>query len=171
MNPQQQSPAQAMRLHWIPVNPSWIVSAGLIVLAVLPHKIPEGIRGMLSHTTTRLLFGAAAIYVWMLAPVLGTAMLILLVGVAVVPRPSVEPFTTINLNHDRVKDKRSHWLVEDTLAEEPYGIQDRTGETNLNFDEVSDKKANWHVERMLGEHPIAIQDKPVPEFTINDGWR
>jgi hypothetical protein len=172
MNPQQQTPAQALRLHWIPVNPSWIVSAGLIILAVLPHKIPEGIRLMLTHTTTRLLFGAVAIYTWILSPVLGIAMLILLVGVATSPRTiDVEQFTIRNLNHDRVKEKRSHWFIEDTLAEEPHGIQDRTGETNLNYDEVSDKKTNWHVEKMLDEHPVAIQDKPVSELTINDSWR
>jgi hypothetical protein len=164
--------APPLRLHWIPVCPSWIVSAGIVLLAVLPHKIPVYGRRLLGHATTRLLFAAAAIYVWMLKPVLGTAMLILLASLTLLPEAEAEPFTTsiINLNHDRVKSGSNKWLVEDTLAEKPHGIQDRTADSNLTYDEIPDESLTWHSEKVLDEHPTAIQDKPVAESTINDIW-
>ena len=165
---------QPVRLHWIPVCPSWLVSAGIVLLAVLPHKIPVTGRRILSHATTRLLFAAAAIYVWMLKPVLGTAMLILLASLVLLPDPETETeaFTTsiVNLNHDRVKSSSNKWFVEDTLAEKPRGIQDRTADSNLTYDEIPDESLTWHSEKILDEHPTAIQDKPIAESTINEIW-
>ena len=156
-----------IRLHWFPVNPSWIVSAGIIILAVLPHKIPVFWRSLMMHTTTRLLFAAATVYIWFLSPVLGTALMIMLVSVAILPVS--EQFVIANLNKDKVQPRRTHWLVEDTLAEEPESIQEKTNETNLNFDKVSDdSKTTWHAEKLLGEHPEGIQDKPVSEW--NEMW-
>jgi hypothetical protein len=161
-----------LRLHWIPVCPSWLVSAGIVILAVLPHKIPVTGRRVLSHVTTRLLFAAASIYVWLLKPVLGTAMLILLASLTMLPETETEAFTTsiVNLNHDRVKSGSNRWLVENTLAEKPRGIQDRTADSNLTYDEIPDESLTWHSEKVLDEHPTAIQDKPVAESTINDIW-
>jgi len=159
-----------VRLHWIPVCPSWIVSAGIVLLAVLPHKIPVTGRRVLGHVTTRLLFAAAAIYVWLLKPVLGTAMLILLASLVMMPE--AEAFTTsiTNLNHDRVKSGSNRWLVENTLAEKPHGIQDRTADSNLTYDEIPDESLTWHSEKILDEHPTAIQDKELSQSTINEIW-
>lgn len=159
-----------LRLHWIPVCPSWLVSAGIVLLAVLPHKIPVTGRRILGHVTTRLLFAAASIYVWLLKPVLGTAMLILLASLVLMP--DTETFTTsiVTLNHDRVKSGSNKWLVEDTLAEKPRGIQDRTADSNLTYDEVPDENLTWHSEKVLDEHPTAVQDKTISESTVNDNW-
>jgi len=164
--------AQPLRLHWIPVCPSWIISAGIVLLAVLPHKIPVASRRVLSHVTTRLLFAAAAIYVWMLKPVLGTAMLILLASLVLLPDAETEAFTTAitNLNHDRVKSGSNRWLVETTLAEKPHGIQDRTADSNLTYDEIPDESLTWHSEKVLDEHPTAIQGKELSQSTINEIW-
>jgi hypothetical protein len=105
---------------------------------------------------------AATIYVWMKAPILGTAMGILLISMILMPVS--EGFVITNLNHDRVKKKRTHWFIEDALAEEPMGIQERTEETNLNYDDVSDKCGAWQAENIMKENPMGIQDKPVPEY-------
>ena len=161
-----------LRLHWIPVCPSWIVSAGIVLLAVLPHKIPVTGRRLLSHATTRILFAAASIYVWLLKPVLGTAMLVLLASLVMMPGSESESFTTsiTNLNHDRVKSGSNRWLVENILAEKPHGIQDRTADSNLTYDEIPDESLSWHSEKVLDEHPTAIQDKELSQSTINEIW-
>jgi hypothetical protein len=91
--------APPIRLHWIPVCPSWIVSAGIVLLAVLPHKIPVTGRRVLGHVTTRLLFAAAAIYVWLLKPVLGTAMLILLASLVMMPEAEADRSPVNQLSH------------------------------------------------------------------------
>jgi hypothetical protein len=151
------------------VNPSWIVSIGLIILAALPHNVPEFGRRLLADTIVRVLFVAAAIYIGLMNPVLGTAMLIFLASTVLFP--ITEGFVISNLNNDRIQQKkRKEWYVEDILSEDPHGIQERTDETNLNYDSVSADKASWLSEAVLDEHPIAIQDKPVPESTINRLW-
>ena len=162
----QAPPPQPPRLHWIPVNPSWIVSIGLIILAALPHNVPEFGRRLLSDTIVRVLFAAAAIYIGLMNPVLGIAMLIFLASTVLFP--ITEGFVIANLNKDKVHyKKRNDWLGEELMSEDPHGIQDLTSETNLNFDSVPENKPSWIIEKILGEHPTAIQDKPVPEFTIN----
>ena len=164
--------ATPIRLHWIPVSPSWLVSIGIVLFAVLPHKIPAFGIQILTHTTTRLLLAAAAAYIWVLKPVLGTALFILLASCVILP--NVESFTAdiVNLTYDSVSHTptRKKWFVEDILAENPTGIQERTGETNINYDEVPDESITWESERILGEHPMAIQDKPVPSASEDDIW-
>lgn len=167
MNPVAQQTQQPLRLHWIPVNPSWLVSAGIVLLAVLPHQMPMVWHRLMKNTVVRVMFAVASIFVWMKAPVLGTAMLILLLSMIIMPVS--ESFTIMNLNKDRVKEGRSHWLVEDIMSEDPHGIQDRTEETNLNFDKVEGQHTGtWHSEKVLDEHPVAIQDKPVPSPLTSD---
>jgi len=156
--------AVPIQLQWAPISPSWLVSIGIVVFAVLPHKIPLiGIQ-MLTHTTTRLLLAAAAAYIWVLKPVLGTALIL----------PNVESFSSdlVNLTYDPVQKNPTlkRWLVEDVLVENPRGIQERTSETNINYDEVPEEGAIWESERIMNEHPTAIQDKPVPSATENDIW-
>ena len=164
--------AAPVQLQWAPISPSWLVSIGIVVFAVLPHKIPLiGIQ-MLTHTTTRLLLAAAAAYIWVLKPVLGTALFILLASCMILP--NVESFSSdlVNLIYDSVprNPTQKRWLVEDVLVENPRGIQERTGETNINYDEVPEEGAIWESERIMDEHPTAIQDKPVPSATENDIW-
>lgn len=157
MNPQP----PPLRLHWVPMSPSWIVSIGLIILAVLPHKIPLFGRQLFGLTIVRILFAAASIYIGLMKPVLGMAMLILLVSVIMMPVS--ESFALMRLNKEST-ERKHHWLVENTLAEEPEFIQNSTSETNLNFDKVSDNKPLWGDEKVLGQNPQGIQDKPVPEY-------
>ena len=154
-----------IRLYWSPISPSWIVSIGLVILAVLPHKIPLLGRQLLGLTVVRLLFAATSIYIGLMKPVLGVAMLILLVSVIMMPVS--ESFSLMRLNKDS-SGRKNHWLVEETFAEEPDFIQISTRETNLNLDKVSDNKPRWGSEEALEEHPQGIQDKPVSSEYEND---
>jgi len=137
------------------------VSIGLIILAVLPHKIPLFGRQLFGLTVVRILFAAASIYIGLMKPVLGMAMLILLASVIIMPVS--ESFALMRLNKDK-SEHRNHWLGEVSLAEEPEFIQTSTRETNVNFDKVSDNKSLWEDEKTLGQHPRGIQEKPVPEY-------
>jgi hypothetical protein len=149
------------RLHWSPIEPSWIVSLGLVVLAVLPHQIPRSGRRAINHPIGRILFAALSVAVWYLKPVLGTAMFILLVGIML--HPDMEPFA---LNKERAM---SHtWFGEEALHETPRAIQERTENPVISFDEIVDHESTqWHSERVLNEQPHAIQEKAVgtvPEY-------
>lgn len=155
-----QAPPSATRPHWIPVNPSWIVSAGLVLLGVLPHQIPHAGRQLLHNGLGAIAFAAAAAWVTTKVPVLGIAMLIMLAGVWFHgPRlQTTEAFAT--LNKDEVK-RRKYWHVEKTLKEKPKGIQERTMGPAIHLDEIPDHDHRWEVEYALEEHPTAIQDRPV----------
>lgn len=156
------------RMHWAPVEPSWIVSLGVIVLAVLPHQIPRAGREAINHPIGRLLFAAFAAAVWYVKPVLGISLLIMLAGIILhVSSPTVEPFAATNLNKERVQISHK-WFDEEVLREEPRAIQERTENPVMSYDEVVDHDTNiWHSERTLHEQPKAIQDKAVgsvPEY-------
>ena len=162
-------PPQMPRLHWSPVEPSWIVSMGLITLAVLPHQIPESGRRTLEHPIGSLLFAALSVWVVWKKPVLGAAMLIFLTGVVLHAHPATkEPFAAIKLSKDHVQKPARRWLGEEILSEDPHAIQERTENPTLNYDKVTDQESEqWHDERVLDEHPYAIQDKAVgtvPEY-------
>jgi hypothetical protein len=156
----------ATRLHWIPVEPSWLVAAGLAILAALPQQVPKA-----AATAFRTWLGAAAwlavaIWVGLRKPVLGIAMGLLLVAVRLAPT-TAEPFTAPILNKDRVHSReRQRWLSEEVLSEDPHGIQERTENPGLLYDKVSaeERAAGWHSEKVLGEHPEAIQERPVPSM-------
>ena len=161
-------PPQLPRLHWSPVEPSWIVSVGLIVLAVLPHQIPESGRHILQHPVGSLLFAALSAWVAWKAPVLGAAMFIFLTGVILHSKPTREPFAAIHLNKESVPKNSRKWLGEELMSEDPHAIQERTDNPTLNYDEVSEhESAPWHGEGALNEQPHAIQERPVgvvPEY-------
>jgi hypothetical protein len=174
----QAPPSQFMRPHWMPVNPSWLVSAGLVLLAALPHQIPSTGRRILHSGLGAVTFAVAAAWVTKKVPVLGIAMLILLAGVWFHGPQAAEGFTqhghaelTLNgridregfqtiLNKDRVKSG-TQWHVEKALKETPKGIQDRTYDPAIHLDEIPDHDHRWEVEYALEEHPTAIQDRPV----------
>lgn len=156
------------RLHWSPMEPSWIVSLALIVLAVLPHQIPESGRHVLEHPIGTLLFVTLAAWVTWKVPVLGAAMFLFLAGVRLHGPARLEPFAATNLNKERVPKPERRWLGEELMSEEPHAIQERTENPNLSYDKVTDQESEqWLDERMLDEHPYAIQDKAVgtvPEY-------
>jgi hypothetical protein len=157
------------RLHWSPVEPSWIVAIGLIILASLPHQIPQTGRRALHHPIGALLFATLSAYVAWQVPVLGAAMFILLAGVMMHTEPIHEHFAATNLNKDKIRTKQVHkWLDEEVLSEDPHGIQERTENPIISYDEVTENQAEpWHDERVLDEQPRGIQEKAVgdvPEY-------
>jgi hypothetical protein len=144
------------------------VSLALIVLAVLPHQIPESGRHVLEHPIGTLLFASVAAWVTWKVPVLGAAMFLFLAGVRLHGPARLEPFAATNLNKERVPTPERRWLGEELMSEEPHAIQERTENPNLSYDKVTDQESEqWLDERMLDEHPYAIQDKAVgtvPEY-------
>ncbi len=164
----QAPPPQPIRLHWIPVEPSWLVAGGLVLLGSLPHQVPAAGQRMLSSPIGALLFAALAAWVAWRAPVLGAAMFIFLAGVVIAGRSERESFAgrAEVLNKDKVT-KKQRWFVEDTLEEKPKGIQDRTEGPALTFDDI-DHPHTWEVEQALEENPVAIQERPVPELPEYD---
>ena len=179
----QAPPPPPIRLHWIPVEPSWLVAGGLVLLGSLPHQVPAAGQRMLSSPIGALLFAALSAWVAWRAPVLGAAMFVFLAGVVIAGRRE-EEFTTSDrrggtlhasegfagraevLNKDKVT-KKQRWFVEDTLEEKPTGIQDRTEGPALTFDDIDHPHA-WEVEQVLEENPVAIQERPVPELPEYD---
>jgi hypothetical protein len=167
MNPQPQQP-QAHRLHWVPVEPSWIIAAGLVLLAVLPHQVPRAGRRILQHPIGALVFAGLAAYIAIaLHPVIGAAALIFVTGVWL-SSPVTEGFAPVVLNKEKVDKKQHHseakqrWLNEEILSELPDAIQERSDNTYLNYDEVSPQESGrWTVEDVLGEEPTGIQDRAI----------
>lgn len=152
-----QSP-QPPRLHWIPVKPSWLISAGLVLLAVLPKQVPY--RHVFRNMWGIVAFGALSLYVMTLHPVLGMAMLIFLAGMNL---NSVEGFANAPILNKEPVNKKKTWFVEDTLNEKPRGIQERTDNPSLQFDEITSDE-HWYDEDVMGVDPLGIQDKPVDVY-------
>lgn len=152
---------QPHRLHWIPVEPSWLVSGGLVLLAVMPHQIPLAARQTLRNPIGALLAVMLAAWTARQSPVLAAAILLVLAGVWTMPSPS-EPFiATLVLNKDEVERKR-HWLGETLMSEEPAAIQERTDAPAILKDEVGHEEAKpWYGESAMDEHPRGIQERPV----------
>jgi hypothetical protein len=170
MNP---TPTPVHRPHWIPVEPSWIVAIGLIVLAVLPHQVPRAGRIVLQHPIGAILFAVLSAWVATKIPVLGAAMLIFLAGVYLSSASAIEGFAPMVLNKDSVQKppeqkKPNRWLNEEILSEIPDAIQERSDNTYLNYDAVTDQESGtWSAEDMLGETPIGIQERVIanePEY-------
>ena len=180
----QAPPPQPIRLNWIPVPASWLVAAGIVILAVLPHQIPNAGRRLLHSGPGALLFAVAAGWVTWKAPVLGVAMFMLLAGIWFHGPPfrgydDREGFAqdglNLNgrvdregfaggapvLNKDRVKKESQRWLVEEVLDEQPKGIQDRTESPAISIDDIPDHDHRWEVEYALDENPMGIQERPV----------
>jgi len=169
MQPQTQVPP-INRLHWIPVEPSWLVSVGIVVLAVLPHQIPRGITRGLQSNLGGLLFAAGALFIFWHKPVLGTALLLLLAAIR--SASYLEGFVaTPTITKDPVaKPNPKKWLVEDVLDEDPSGIQQRTDGPGILYDAVK-QNHRWGSEEALDEHPEGIQDRPVGSSPIEETTR
>jgi hypothetical protein len=159
-----QAPAPiAMRLHWIPIPASWVVSVSCILLAALPHQIPSTIRTVLQNPIGAITFAAAAVWTTTRVPHLGAAMFILLAGLWITGRASVENFENPFMIKDTVtKPQKRKWLQEDIMTEDPHSIQERTDNPTLTQDEVTGpEKQQWFSEEVLDEHPTMIQERPV----------
>jgi len=168
--PLQQQQQQSHRLHWSPVEPSWIIAIGLILLAVLPHQIPRIGRTILQHPAGALAFAVIAAFVAYKVPVLGAAMFLFLAAVLLATAPSTEYFSPMVLNKEEVdkKEKKQRWLNEEILSELPDAIQEKSDSTYLNFDKVTEQESGrWTSEDILDEHPVGIQDRTIstdPEY-------
>jgi hypothetical protein len=158
----QAPPSVAHQLHWIPVPPSWIVAAGLVILAVLPHQIPAAGRHVLRNPVGALIWVAGAVWLFRRrSPVLAMAALMFLTGLWLMP--TREGFVAEILNKDKVRARARVWKGEEILSEDPHGVQERTENPQINYDEVTAEESRpWFVEKTLGENPVAIQDRPVP---------
>lgn len=158
-----QAPAPVVhKLHWIPIQPSWIVSGAIVLLASMPHKLPVQARTLVATPLGLAIVVGLAAWIWTMAPTLGTALLLLIASVYI--RSRVEGFALAPvLIKDRVRKESPKWLDEDIMSEDPHGIQERTEEPNLLVDEVGDDAESqpWFVENALGETTQAIQERPV----------
>lgn len=166
----QAPPPQPHRLHWIPVDPSWLVSAGLIILAVLPRQIPRTFRSAMRAPLGIVLFGAATAWVWMLKPVLGIAMAIFLAAVVVYESRhgmmTEGMLASPALIRDQVSKKNSHrWFQEVVMQEKPKQIQERTESGRISVDTVTEHDATpWHDEPEGA--PLAIQERAAPDHSL-----
>jgi hypothetical protein len=146
------------RLSWFPVHPSWIVSAGFALIAVLPHQTPRYIYTALRSKLGAGLFAILSLYVFWNIPVLGMAMCIFLVSLQI--NTYVEHFSSTNLSKEKVTTKH-RWFQEEVLLEEPTAIQDRTDSPGILTDEIDANTHHWVSEHIMGETPTEIQEKPV----------
>jgi len=160
---------QPMHLHWIPMEPSWIVAVGLVILAVLPHQVPVAGRRVLKNWIGAVTFAAAAAWVFTRVPPLGIAMFMLLFAIHMMG--DIEGFSAQILTKDNVtqQQRKKRWLPEEVFSEDPHGIQDRTEGPEMRYDAVDYKKDHWFVEDSLNEHPEAIQERPVSNDMDYDG--
>jgi hypothetical protein len=156
----QALPPPTHRLSWFPIHPSWIVSVGFSLFAVLPHQTPLYIYKALRSRIGALAFAALSMYVFWNIPVLGMAMIIFLVSLQM--NTYVENFSSMITKEKVSTTKR--WFQEEVLMEEPTFIQDRTDSPGIIMDEVTGDSQKWMGENILGESPLAIQERPVGSF-------
>jgi hypothetical protein len=129
-----------------------------------------------------VLFGAAAVWVWTLKPVLGVAMAIFLAAIVIYESrhaSSMEAFAgsgkvketregfnaTPTLIRDRVNSKNHRWLQEIMMQEQPKVIQERTESGRITMDAVTEHDATpWHDEPEGA--PLAIQERAAPDHSL-----
>lgn len=154
----QPAPPPPLRLHWMPVEPSWLVATGIVVLASLPHQVPEYGRRVLRTHLGAMMFAAASTAVFFLKPILGVAMILLLASLLI--KQESETFVAQILIKDKARANR--WYQEDVMMEEPQMIQERTSDHGFTVDEVTDQDAKpWFGEAAMDETPKAIQERSV----------
>jgi hypothetical protein len=155
-----QAPAPPqIRLHWIPVEPSWVIAMGMILLAVLPHQVPLSFRKAVHSHIGLVCLLSIAVWIFTKSPVLGMAMFILIAGIRMAKL--IEPFAPQTLIQDKVQKKKV-WFGEEVMSEDPHTIQERTDSPGLIRDQVTDQDAKpWFGEEALEEHTTEIQERPV----------
>jgi hypothetical protein len=137
------------------MEPTWIISLVVVVFAALPHQLPIPLSFGLRTSLGRLLSVAAVVTVGYYKPVLGMALLFLLVTTNM--SEYVEGFEGII--KDKIK-KSGTWFVEDVMGETPDTIQERGAEL-ISSDEVQGSN-RWYQESALDEHPKTIQERSTP---------
>jgi len=161
----QPQPPPINRIHWIPVEPSWLVSVGIVILAVLPHQLPRTMTRGLQSNLGGILFAAASLFIFWKKPVLGIALLLLLAAIR--SASYLEGFVaTPTITKDPVI-KQKKWLVEEVMDEDPSGIQERTDGPGILYDAVKPNH-RWGSEEALDEYPEGIQDRPIGSSPIEE---
>lgn len=158
--------------HLIPVNPSWVFSGALLVLAVLPHQVPSLLREIL-HSWVGLSIGISIAF-WLfvcLKQHLLAVSLFMFVAIHYINSFFPERFRGSrtkqeNLNKDSIPlQNKKKWFDEETMIEEPTAIQERTDSDNLLFDKIhsssNDEDHFWYSEETFEEYPIAIQERTI----------
>jgi hypothetical protein len=163
------------------VEPSWLVSGGLAVLAVMPHQIPLAARQVIRNPVGAILAVTMAAWLSHQSPVLAIALLLLIAGVWTMPFASEpfqsavsglykqasssaghEPFVSSTVLNKDIVNRKRRWLGELIMSEEPSVIQERTDAPAILKDEVGHEEAKpWFGESAMGEHPAGIQERPV----------
>jgi hypothetical protein len=144
-----------IKLHWFPMEPTWIVSLVVVVFAALPHQLPIPLSFGLRTSIGRLLGMGLIVAIGYFKPVLGMALFFLLVTTNM--SEYVEGFAGITT--DTIK-KKGKWFSEDIMGETPEAIQERTDEL-ISCDNVQGSN-RWHEETTMGEFPKTIQERTSP---------
>jgi len=156
--------APPIKLHWFPMDPSWMVAIVVIVFAALPHQLSIPVSFGLRTHLGRILFAASAIAIGWKKPVLGMALIILLVSTNI--SEYVEGFSQ-NITRDNV-NKKGRWYSEEVMNEEPSTIQERTDGIIIR-DDITDQDAKpWFGESSLGETPQGIQERTTPMQPVQE---
>ena len=177
------APSAGPKLHWMPIEPSWVISILFIIMAVLPHKVPASARWFLQGWIGSVCWLGVVCWVSGVKPVLGVAMLVFWMGVIAdgwregkglpemfVGGQRVERFIgPPTIRKDRVtpgqdqgqgqgqgqRQQRHRWLEEEILMEEPEGIQELAEGPGLLLDRVSGKgEGQGQGSNWLGEESL-----------------
>jgi hypothetical protein len=151
-----------IKLHWFPIEPSWIIAIVIVILAALPHQLPVslGLRTNIGRIGMLLI----SIAVGWKKPVLGVALFILLLSTNM--SDYIEGFAQ-NITRDRV-NKKGLWYSEEVMHEVPTTIQEKT-DSLLVQDHVTEQNAGpWFGESSLGENPQGIQERSSPIHLIQE---
>ena len=123
-------------------------------------------RAILQTWVGALAFAGLSLWVGAQKRVLGTAMLIMLVGVLVdgylfgkKATKTHEGFWTQQASIQKDMTSSSSWFEETVLQIKPKAVQVRSENPDLLFDKVTsaNRAARWFDERELGENPRAVQ--------------
>lgn len=161
---QQNQNQNQLHNHLIPVNPSWVFSGALLVLAVLPHQVPSLLRVFL-HSWFGLSIGfgiAFWLFAYLKQHILAVSFF-MFISAHFINSFFPERFRGSrskqeNLNKDSLQNKKK-WFDEETMMEEPTAIQERTDSDNLLFDKIYSSSKDE--EETFEEYPIAIQERTI----------
>jgi hypothetical protein len=146
------------------MEPIWMVSVAIIILAALPHQLPIPMTWGLRTNIGRILGLVLALATGYHRPILGMAIAILLISTNM--SEYVEGFTQ-SISKDRV-ERKQRWTSEEIMLEEPEAIQERS-ETMLLKDTVTAQDAKpWEDERTLDINPKGVQERTSPDLPFQE---
>jgi|LauGreDrversion4_1035100.scaffolds.fasta_scaffold07372_7 hypothetical protein len=152
--------APPVKLHWFPIEPTWIVALIIVILAALPHQLPIPLSFGLRTTFGRLIGFFGSLVLWYYKPILGTACLFLLVTTNM--SEYVEGFV---ITKDKIR-KSGTWSNE---IEAPDAIQERSVDDIINSDEVQGDH-RWGNEIIDDIHPESIQERSTPTEVYQESY-